>query len=85
MLFADGHNAYENTTDVGIKNDQIYVPRPTGALTELQIRQGNVAIMGSGTSPAAGHPAAGLTIQPQGLEDSYLVNDDDMKEKPKTS
>ncbi|HOK95669.1 MAG TPA: hypothetical protein PKW71_06035, partial [Anaerohalosphaeraceae bacterium] len=72
----------ENTTDVGIKNDQIYVPRPTGAHTELQIRQGNVTIMGSGTSPAAGHNPA---IQPQGLEDSYLVNDDDMKEKPKTS
>ena len=80
VLFADGHNAYENTTDVGIKNDQIYVPRPTGALTELQIRQGNVTIMGSGTSPAAGHNAA---IQPQGVEDSYLVNDDDMKDKPK--
>jgi len=38
--------------------------------------------MGSGKSPAAGHAPA---IQPQGVEDSYLVNDDDMVAKPKTS
>ena len=71
VLFADGHISNEKTVDVGVKNDNIYDPRPTGAATETQIRQGNYTIMGA--TPFAA--AKNLTIQPTSSEDSYLVND----------
>lgn len=68
VLYADGHTAYENTTDVGIKNDQIYIFRSATDTTENAIRQGDWKAITA--------PALNSAYQPIGQDDSYLVNDD---------
>jgi prepilin-type N-terminal cleavage/methylation domain-containing protein/prepilin-type processing-associated H-X9-DG protein len=76
VVFADGHTAYENTPDVGVKNDGIYVPRVANATTEIQVRQGDTAVMNNASF--------NLAIQPRSQDDSYLVNDDSMTATPPT-
>jgi prepilin-type N-terminal cleavage/methylation domain-containing protein/prepilin-type processing-associated H-X9-DG protein len=70
VLFADGHTENQDTVDIGVKNDNIYIPRATGG-TETSIRQGDYPLMG--TAPYAA--AKNLSIQPLNNDDSYLVND----------
>ncbi len=73
IVFADGHSAYMNTADVGVKNDNIYTfwIVPLG-VNQNYWRQGNTS-----TLPALAPTATQLlTLQPQGNDDSYLVNDD---------
>jgi len=69
VMFADGHNSFEKTSDVGIKNDNIYTPyyqaSPTST-TPWQWRQGLTPI----TPDRQGTDEA-----PKGTEDSFLVND----------
>jgi len=68
VLFADGHNAYENTTDVGIKNDNVYtIVGGAAGNVEDPIRGGASAIMTG--------PGFILANQPVTSEDSFLVND----------
>ena len=69
VLYADGHNSYENTSDVGVMNDNIYLIRGGGtANVSDPIRGGYQGIMGT-------TPAGNLAIQPTVSDDSYLVND----------
>ena len=68
VLFADGHASYEKTPDVGVKHDNIYTVRNTSGSGEDAQRQG------------MGVYAISNASQPQGSDDSYLVNDDDRGE-----
>ncbi len=61
VMFGDGHNSYEKTSDVGVKHDNIFTPQ-NGSL-EINVRQGGV--------PALTYP---MDI-PSGSNDSFLVND----------
>lgn len=61
VMFGDGHSAFERTSDVGVKHDNIYTPR-NGAL-ELNVRQGGV--------PLDAYP---MDV-PVGSSDSVLIND----------
>ncbi len=69
VLFADGHTANERTSDVGVKNDNIYTPwnqaQPTD---EDQIRRG----YGNGVKSLN----FDMAVQPLGMNDSLLLNDD---------
>lgn len=68
VLFADGHNAYENTTDVGVKNDGIYTIQGGAGTAEDMIR-------GGAAGAAMTAPGRNLANQPVSSEDSFLVND----------
>ena len=68
VMFGDGHNAYETTSDVGINHDNIYtirIPGGTGATAVNNVRQGRPGPYGIDN-----------TLQPTGIKDSFLVNDD---------
>jgi prepilin-type N-terminal cleavage/methylation domain-containing protein/prepilin-type processing-associated H-X9-DG protein len=69
VVFADGHASFETTTDVGVQNDGIYVPRGGSGDEDAPIRRGDVADLMSG-------PVHDDSIQPVGGSDSFLVNDD---------
>lgn len=74
ILFADGHASYENTPDVGVKNDNIYTIRGGGGTADVdQIRGGNHGTAAS-FNVAVG-TARNLAVQPINGEDSFLVND----------
>lgn len=70
VMFADGHATFEKTSDVGIKNDNIYTrhnPANTGV---------NPVHWRRGTPPDGAAPnRAGADETPASLEDSFLVND----------
>ncbi len=67
VMYADGHNAWEKTSDVGVKHDNIYTRRGIGG-SESDIRIGNADEMARYTIDNA--------WQPRGAQDSFLVNDD---------
>jgi len=70
VLFADGHSSFEKTSDVGVKNDNIYTPYLTAPPTlHYHWRRG--------AQPGSGNPSRALNNmeQPMGMEDSFLVND----------
>ena len=70
VLFADGHSSFEKTPDVGVKNDNIYVPTNSGTDNDpLRWRVGYIG----GISPVPAYSKA--TLVPTGMEDSFLVND----------
>jgi prepilin-type processing-associated H-X9-DG protein len=77
VLYADGHTAYEQTTDVGVKNDAIYLPIG-GADDSASSGQGPVRMGYYGALGSA--PVHNLAIQVTGtttnLDDSFLINDD---------
>jgi prepilin-type N-terminal cleavage/methylation domain-containing protein/prepilin-type processing-associated H-X9-DG protein len=64
VLFADGHSSYEKTADVGVKHDNIYTVRNTSGSGEDVQRVGRAVY------------AIDNASQPEGSDDSYLVNDD---------
>jgi prepilin-type N-terminal cleavage/methylation domain-containing protein/prepilin-type processing-associated H-X9-DG protein len=70
VMFADGHATFERTSDVGIKNDNIYTPFiQTGSTNPFHWRRGiTTGVM---------NPTRALSHQeqPLSLEDSVLVND----------
>ena len=70
VVFADGHASFETTTDVGVENDAIYVPRGGSGDEDAPIRRGNVSDLIGGVD----HDA--VAVQPEGGKDSVLVNDD---------
>lgn len=63
ILFGDGHSAYEQRTDVGVKNDGVYTKWANGGLSETDRKAGTYIT------------DRGLTVTPAGNEDSVLVND----------
>lgn len=63
VMYADGHAAYENRVDVGIKNDGIYTAWSGTGATEDSRRQGQIPNRTTGVTPV-------------GTDDSVLVNDD---------
>lgn len=66
VMFADGHNSFEKTSDVGVKNDNIYTAQP--------LTLGGPYTWRAGT--AVGLPdRAGIEETPQRTDDSMLVND----------
>jgi len=69
VMFADGHASFEKTSDVGIKNDNIYTPWVQAGTDPLYFRKG--------LAPGGGVPtrAKNNNEEPKGLEDSFLVND----------
>jgi len=70
VMFADGHANFERTSDVGVKNDNIYTPYVQAVTTNAyHWRRGNITGMGDPTR-ALNHQE-----QPMNLEDSFLVND----------
>ncbi|MCE5184851.1 MAG: type II secretion system GspH family protein [Planctomycetaceae bacterium] len=71
VMFADGHTAYETTSDVGVKNDNIYTPRVYGNAAEDAIRCGAANQL---TAPGF-NLGTNTTYQPVTSDDSYLVND----------
>jgi len=66
VMFADGHNSFEKTPDVGVKNDNIYTRIDTGNTAPGGWRQGLFTV------PC---PSRTNTERPSTMEDSYLVND----------
>jgi len=70
VLFADGHTSNEKTSDVGVKNDNIYTPWTTASPTdEAHIRKGSQAVMNT--------LQVGTIVDPLSQDDSLLMNDDD--------
>ena len=67
VLFGDGHSEWAKTSDVGVKHDNIYVPRGGGGTPEQIVRSGD---------PAATIAFDNNRCQPVGSSDSVLVNDD---------
>ncbi len=70
VMFADGHASFEKTSDVGIKNDNIYTPYiVAGSTNPYHWRRGNM--------PGAGRPTRALNNNeaPLSPDDSFLVND----------
>ncbi len=61
VLFGDGHNSFEKTSDVGVKHDNIYTVQ--NGTAEANVRMGGV--------PATTYPQD----TPSGSNDSFLVND----------
>jgi len=74
IAFADGHSAYMNTADVGVKNDNIYTQWSTADATPNKERQGSSSLDSLVNLVAVGNQP--LTLQPLGTDDSFLVNDD---------
>jgi len=72
VLYIDGHIAFAETPDVGVRNDNIYT-NWSAAATPLKERIGTLDTNG-GTIYRAGAGTA-FTPQPQGNDDSFLVND----------
>jgi prepilin-type processing-associated H-X9-DG protein len=70
VLFGDGHASYEKTTDVGIKNDAIYLPIGGSGDTEAPVRRGYFGAL----SGAPVHVLA--STQAATSSDSFLINDD---------
>lgn len=64
VLFGDGHSSYENRSDVGVKNDQIFTQWIGTGSAENDRRRG--------MEP----PNRTTGAVPKGTEDSNLVNDD---------
>ncbi|MHC5118277.1 MAG: type II secretion system protein [Planctomycetota bacterium] len=71
VVFADGHASFEKTSDVGVQNDGIYLPRGGAGDEEEQIRRGFFGAL-------SGAPVHAPTQQwyDGGGSDSFLVNDD---------
>lgn len=67
VMYGDGHNAYEQRSDVGIRHDNIYTRRGIGG-GDGDIRIGDAGKMARYTVDNA--------WQPRDAEDSFLVNDD---------
>ncbi|HDS05921.1 MAG TPA: type II secretion system protein [Deltaproteobacteria bacterium] len=70
VMFADGHASFEKTSDVGIKNDNIYTPYViSGSTNAYHWRRGNM--------PGNGRPTRSLNNNeaPLAPDDSFLVND----------
>ena len=70
VLFGDGHASYEKTTDVGIKNDAIYLPHGGTGDAEAPVRRGYFGAL----SGAPVHVLA--STQAATSSDSFLINDD---------
>ena len=73
VLFADGHNSFENESDVGVKHDNIYTVWQTGGTDEALWRVG----MGG----VAANYGVGVTTTYTSMtmtDDSMLANDDDL-------
>jgi prepilin-type N-terminal cleavage/methylation domain-containing protein len=68
VMYADGHNSYENRSDVGTKNDNIYTPWTI--TTGGSLPTNTEAAWRIGGSVATANLAYG-----RGSEDSVLVND----------
>lgn len=66
VVFADGHTAYEDRTDVGVKNDNIYTHWAGTGATEIDRRRGE--------TPVAGAPDG--FSNPKSSDDSMLINDE---------
>lgn len=69
VMYVDGHNSFEKTSDVSIKNDNIYTPYSQAAIDSskpAQWRQGLTPITVD---------RSGYDEEPRGSEDSLLVND----------
>jgi prepilin-type N-terminal cleavage/methylation domain-containing protein len=74
VLYADGHNSYENTTDVGVMNDGIYTTRGGAGLPDLeQIRGGHHN--NNKVFNVAANTAKPTTPNVSSKDDSFLVND----------
>lgn len=71
VVFADGHAAFEKTTDVGVENDAIYLPRGGSGTDEDTIRLGYYGALSSPTLHRADQ-----SWYDGGSSDSMLVNDD---------
>ena len=66
VMFADGHAAFAKTSDVAVKNDNIYTVYSTALGPPDQWRIGQWCV----------NPSRSLATEvPQGIEDSFLVND----------
>lgn len=72
VLFADGHTSYENVSDCGVMNDNIYIPRAASGDAESARRRGDFGLMGNAIYAAFN---ATMTVNAIHQEDSYLVND----------
>lgn len=69
VMYVDGHNSFEKTSDVGIKNDNIYTPfeqANPNPQTPFQWRGGLFPITPTRT---------GNDEEPRGMEDNFLAND----------
>lgn len=66
VVYADGHNAFEKTSDVGVKNDNIYTVINTADTNPLGWRRG-VKTDNPNRNQASESPRT--------FEDSFLVND----------
>ncbi len=64
IVFADGHTAYEQRSDVGVKNDNVYTSWNSSAAVPLDRRQGRFMAADKMTNSV-----------PVGTDDSVLVND----------
>jgi prepilin-type N-terminal cleavage/methylation domain-containing protein len=69
VMHADGHSSFEKTADIGAKNDNIYTPSTGATASEVAWRQGNYNLM-------SGIAIGNIAVQPQGSNDSLLMNDD---------
>lgn len=67
VMFADGHNAFEKTSDVGVKNDNIYTPQFVTVTSN--------APYGWRGGQAVSPDRSGTDEVPQRTDDSFLVND----------
>ena len=67
VVFGDGHSAYEQYPDIGVKHDNLFTPRGPGAGTEDDIRIGQMP-----------DPYGIGYGEPYGSGDSFLVNDDEI-------
>ncbi len=67
VMFGDGHSAYEQYPDIGVKHDNLFTPRGTEASTEDNIRIGRMP-----------DPYGIGYGEPVNSSDSFLVNDDEI-------
>jgi prepilin-type N-terminal cleavage/methylation domain-containing protein len=67
VLFADGHNSFEKSPDVGVKNDNIY--------NRADFTNANAAFWRQGSMHPWSPDRSGADEEPSSLEDSLLVND----------
>jgi prepilin-type N-terminal cleavage/methylation domain-containing protein len=75
VVFGDGHSAYEKTSDVGVRHDNIYTIQVAGASTEGAIRCG-VGAEDFYFVPDSPTAASSCNPIPVSAQDSMLVNDD---------
>jgi prepilin-type N-terminal cleavage/methylation domain-containing protein len=75
VLYADGHNSYENTPDVGVMNDGIYTVRGGAGDVNIQQIRGGQHNANSVFKDAPGTARNNVGPNVVSKDDSFLVND----------